>query len=99
MTVVARLCGFLVAYFTLVSAQSAAVVVEVSPVVHVAAPFSALLRLPPSYAATGRIEAEASLVDAQGGEKELAKQKFKVSAGGEVLLEHKLEGLLIGCGV
>ncbi|CAM9370968.1 unnamed protein product [Ectocarpus sp. 12 AP-2014] len=95
MTIVARLCGILAAFFTLVSAQSAAVVVEVSPVVHVAAPFSALVRLPPSYAATGRTEAKASLVDAQGGEKELAKQKLKVSAGGEVFLEHKLEGLLI----
>lgn len=99
MGIAARTCGVLVACTTLISAQAGAVVVvETSPVVHVAAPFSALIRLPPSLALKkGGIEAEASLVDAHGGESELAKKrKLQVSAGGEVSLEHELEGLLLG---
>lgn len=91
-----RACGILVAFATLISAQQSSVVVDVSPVVHVDAPFSALLRLPPSSALKkGGIEAKASLVDAKGGETELAKLKLTVSTGGEVLLEHELEGLVV----
>ncbi|CAM9275362.1 unnamed protein product [Scytosiphon promiscuus] len=96
MTVVTRACGLLALCATLISTR-AAVVVEVSPVVHLASPFSALLRLPASSAVTSRgVEAEASLVDADGRETRLAKQKLKTSAGGEVFLEHELEGLIIG---
>lgn len=98
MWIAGRACGVLLACTTLISAQSAAVV-EISPVVHVATPFSALLRLPPSLALKkGGIEAEASLVDAHGGESELAKKrKLEVSARGGVFLEHELGGLLLGC--
>lgn len=101
MRIWARTCGVLVACTTLISAKAApaaAVVVEISPVVHVAAPFSALMRLPPSLALKkGAVEAEVSLVDAHGGESELVKKrKLQVSAGGEVSLEHELEGLLLG---
>lgn len=91
-----RICGILVAFATLISAQQSAVVVEMSPVVHVAAPFSALLRLPVSSTLKrGGVEAEASLVDAQGGEIQLTKLKLAVSTGGEVVLEHELAGLVI----
>ena len=97
MRILGGACGLLAAFATLVSAQQSSVVVEISPVVHVAAPFSALLRLPASSALKkGGIQAEASLVDATGGEVELAKLKLAVSAGGEVVLEHELEGLVVG---
>eukprot|EP00903_Cladosiphon_okamuranus_P005358 g5353.t1 len=43
----------------------------------------------------GGIQAEAILVDAKGGEVELAKLKLAVSTGGEVVLEHELEGLVV----
>lgn len=96
MMVVARVCGLIALCATLISAQ-AAVVVEVSPVIHVASPFSALLRLPASSALTSRgVDVTASIVDADGRETQLAKQKLKTSAGGEVFLEHELEGLIIG---
>lgn len=85
---------------TRVSAQQSAVIVQISPVVHVAAPFSAVLRLPASLALKkGAIQAEASLVDAKGGEIELGQSKLAVSAGGEVFLEHELEGLVLRCVV
>lgn len=97
MRVLGGACGLLVAFTTLISAQQSSVVVEISPVVHVAAPFSALLRLPASSALKkAGIQAEASLVDAKGGEVELAKLKLAVSTGGEVVLEHELEGLVVG---
>lgn len=92
--------GVLVAFVTLISAQQSSVVVDISPVVHVAAPFSAVLRLPASSALKkGGIQVEASLVDAKGSEVELAKLKLAVSSGGEVVLEHELEGLIIRCVV
>lgn len=96
MRILGGACGVLVAFTTLISAQQSSVVVEISPVVHVAAPFSALLRLPASSALKkGGIEAKASLVDAKGDEIELTKLKLVVSTGGQVVLEHELEGLVV----
>lgn len=89
-------CCALAACTTLVSAQQSAAVIQISPVVHVAAPFSAVVRLPASLALKkGGIQAEAYLIDAQGGEIELAKLKLAVTVGGEVFLEHELEGLVL----
>ncbi len=93
-------CSALAACTTLVSAQQSAADVQISPVVHVAAPFSAVVRLPASLALKkGGVQAEAHLIDAQGGEIELAKLKLAVSTGGEVFLEHELEGLVVRCVV
>lgn len=78
---------------------SASVRVEVSPVVHVAAPFSAVLQLPASAALNRKgVDAQAYLVDDKGQEIQLnKKRKLSTVANGEVVLEHELEGLLIGC--
>lgn len=86
----------------LVSVQSAGpnIVVEVSPVVLSGVPFSATLVLPPSFALKkGGVEAQASLVDGQGGQAHLAKRKLAISSGGEVILQHELEGLFIRCEI
>lgn len=100
MAVVARACGLLLSWAALVSAQStgSTVVVEISPVVHQGTPFSALLRLPPSLPLKkGGVEVAAFVLDGQREEIPLATKKFVVSGHGEVLLEHELGGLLIGC--
>lgn len=98
MTFLARACSILLASAVLISAQSPNVVVEISPVVHAATPFSAVLRLPASLALKkGSVEAQVCLVDGQGEETHLVKRKLAVSAGGKVFLEHELEGLLVGC--
>jgi len=91
-------CCALAACTTLVSAQQSTVVVQISPVVHVAAPFSAVVRLPASLALKkAGVHAEAHLIDSQGVEIELAKLKLAVSSGGDVFLEHELEGLVLRC--
>lgn len=100
MVFLGKACSFLLGWAALVLAQSAGatVVVEVSPVVHQAATFSATVRLPPSAALKkGGVEAEAYVVDKEGEEVLLVKRKLAVSVGGGVFLEHELEGLLIGC--
>lgn len=100
MMVYGRACGLLLCLAALVSAQSAGqpLVVEVSPVVHTAAPFSAEVTLPPSFALKkGGVEAQVCTVNQEGEETLLLKRKLRVAAGGEAILQHKLEGLLVGC--
>lgn len=95
-----RACGLLLWLVALVSAQSAGqpLVVEVSPVVHTAAPFSVEVTLPPSFALKkGGVEAEVCIVNQEGEEILLLKRKLRLAAGGEAMLHHELEGLLIGC--
>lgn len=104
MVAIARACALLLSWVALTCAQStgSTVVVEISPVVHQSAPFSALVRLPatlPPKVAKAGVEVAASVLDGQREEIPLATKKFVVSARGEVLLEHELEGLLIGCVV
>lgn len=70
-------------------------VVVVPPVVHAGAPFSAALTLPPSVAIRRQVEVEALTVDGDGAERRLVKKKLSVSAGGEVSLQHQLDGLRI----
>eukprot|EP00904_Undaria_pinnatifida_P013206 jgi/Undpi1/9015/HiC_scaffold_26.g11475.m2 len=101
MVAIARACALLLSWVALTCAQStgSTVVVEISPVVHQSAPFSALVRLPatlPPKVAKAGVEVAASVLDGQREEIPLATKKFVVSARGEVLLEHELEGLLIG---
>lgn len=96
----ARTCGLLLWLAALVSAQSAghSLVVEVSPVVHTAAPFSVEVTLPPSFALKkGGVQAEVCIVNQEGEETLLLKRKLRLAAGGEAMLQHELEGLLIGC--
>lgn len=102
MAILGKACALLVASTALTCAKSAGITfaVDVSPVVHVAAPFSAVLHLPASLALKkGGVEARAYLVDGQGEETLLAKRKLSVAASGGVHLEHELEGLLVGCVV
>lgn len=100
MTFVARACVLLLSWSALISAQStgSTVVVEISPVVHQSTPFSALLRLPASLPLKkGGVEVAAFVLDGKREEVPLVSKKFVVSAHGDVLLEHELGGLLIGC--
>lgn len=100
MVISARVCSLLLALTSLVSAQSAglSVVVAVSPVVLTAAPFSVELTLPPSLALRkGGVEAQVCIVNQEGEEKQLLKRKLSVASRGGVMLQHELEGLLIGC--
>lgn len=78
------------------SSSSNSLGVDVSLVVHVDAAFSAVLTLPPSLAKKTNVEAEASVVHADGRQNRLVKQKLSVSAGGEVLMQHELGGLRVG---
>lgn len=100
MTVVARVCGLLLSWAALISAQSTGpmVVVEISPVVHQSTPFSALLRLPASLPLKkGGVEVAAFVLDGKREEIPMVTKNFVVSSHGKVLLEHELGGLLIGC--
>lgn len=101
MVAIVRACALLLSWVALVFAQSteSTIVVEISPVVHQSTPFSAVLRLPaslPPKVVKSGVEVVASVLDGHREEIPLATKKFVVSARGEVLLEHELEGLLIG---
>lgn len=78
------------------SDSSSSLRVDVPLVVHVDASFSAVLMLPPSLAKKSSVEAEVSVVYADGGQDLLFKQKLLVSSGGEVLMQHELDGLQVG---